>query len=74
MKKVRLSEKAIRDLEEIGEFISRDNVEDAARFIVSIEAKCDLIGEYPAIGRSRPELMEELRSFVRLPRFSGQGR
>jgi len=35
----------------------------ADRFLDALEATCELLEQHPLIGRSRPELGEDLRSF-----------
>jgi toxin ParE1/3/4 len=63
MRRVRFSVKARCDLEEIEEYISRDNPDAAARFVSTILDKCVLLSEQSGIGRSRAELQTNLRSF-----------
>lgn len=55
---------ALSDLFLIGERISLENPEAADRILDQIEAKFQLMATQPLMGRVRPELMPELRSFV----------
>jgi plasmid stabilization system protein ParE len=63
MSQVRLSSQAVRDLDEIEDYISHDNPDAAARLILSIREKCALLSGQPGIGRDRSELLPELRGF-----------
>jgi toxin ParE1/3/4 len=59
----RLSPRAETDLEEIGDYIARDSPENARRFIERLTQKFVALGRSPRIGRARPELKRDLRSF-----------
>ncbi|HXT12124.1 MAG TPA: type II toxin-antitoxin system RelE/ParE family toxin [Candidatus Angelobacter sp.] len=63
MSRLRLSSQAVRDLDEIEEYISRDNPDAAARTVILIREKCSLLSEFPGIGRTRSELLPNLRGF-----------
>lgn len=54
---------AEQDLIDIYQHIWRDNPGAAERLIRSINAKCELLSGNPRIGRARPELRSDLRSF-----------
>ena len=58
-----VSPSAELDLAEIGLRIARVNPRVADRFIDSIVSRFSLLAENPMMGRSRPELGEDLRSF-----------
>jgi toxin ParE1/3/4 len=58
-----LSAEAEADLEEIGDYIARENPVRAVSFIDEIEATCQKLAEQPLMGRSRDELRPSLRSF-----------
>jgi toxin ParE1/3/4 len=59
----RLSPQAKLELEEIGDHISEDSPGNARRFIERLTQKFAVLGRNPMIGRARPELSPDLRSF-----------
>ena len=61
MMRVVLSPQTVIDLEEIGDYIARDNPRHAVTFIAEIQAKCHKLGHAPSIGTARPELGEGVR-------------
>ena len=63
MSRVRFTPEARTDLHDIWDYIARDNVDSASRFTDTIEEKCRLLGASPEMGRGRPELAPDLRSF-----------
>lgn len=63
MAKVRLSRKARTDLDEIWLYIGRDSTNAADRFVELLVSKFPLLAENPELGRKRPELAPDLRSF-----------
>ena len=63
MPRLVFAENAERDLTEIGDFIARDNAAAAAQFVMRIHEHCQLLAARPNIGRERPELAQQLRSF-----------
>jgi toxin ParE1/3/4 len=54
---------AEQDLIDIYLHISRDNPNAAERMVRTINAKCEALARHPMMGRARPELRAELRSF-----------
>ena len=58
------TELAIHDLDEIEEYISRDNPSAARRVIERIRDACFTIADQPYMGRVRPDLAPNVRSFV----------
>jgi toxin ParE1/3/4 len=54
---------AEQDLIEIFRYISRDNAPAADKLVRAINSKCELLARSPMIGRARPELRSDLRSF-----------
>lgn len=60
----RLRPKAAGDLEEIGDFIARDNPERALSFIEELTAVCARIGESPRAFPRRDDLANGLRQAV----------
>ncbi len=63
MSHVRLSHEASRDLEEIEDYISRDNPDAAARLILLVREKCALLSQQPGMGRDRSDVLSGLRGF-----------
>ncbi len=59
----RLSPQAELELEEIGDHIAEDSPGNARRFIERLTQKFAALGRNPFIGRGRPELRPDLRSF-----------
>lgn len=57
-----LSPMAVRDIEEIGDYIAQDNPSAAANFVSRLRARCRELAGAPMSGRLRPELMPNLRS------------
>jgi toxin ParE1/3/4 len=58
------SQRSRSDLLAIWLYIAERNVEAADRVLDEIERVCRMIAEHPEIGRERPEVGIELRSFV----------
>ena len=54
---------ALRDLEDIYEYIAADSPEHGGKFIDLIESKCEALAQSPFMGRLRPELRDDVRSF-----------
>ena len=63
MPTLRRHPQAEQDLIEIYQHISRDNPPAAEKLVRAVNAKCETLARSPMIGRARPELREELRSF-----------
>ncbi len=59
-----LSPRAAADLEDIAEYIARDNPERAATFVEELEAKCRAVAAAPDIYPARPDLAPGLRMAV----------
>jgi len=59
----RLSPQAKSDIEAIGDYIAEDSPGNARRFIERLTQKFVALGRNPTIGRARPELRPDLRSF-----------
>lgn len=64
MKRVRLSPRAARDLEEIGDFIARDSPAQAVSFIEELLAKCVAIAEMPEAYPEQTDLARGVRRVV----------
>jgi toxin ParE1/3/4 len=54
---------AEHDLIDIYLHVSRDNPTAAEKLVRAIDAKCERLARSPLIGRARPELRPDLRSF-----------
>jgi toxin ParE1/3/4 len=54
---------AEQDLIEIYLHISGDNPAAAEKMVRGVNAKCEMLAHHPRIGRARPELRPDLRSF-----------
>ena len=52
------------DLKDIHDFIARDDVEAAFRFVQRLEQRCKNIVDMPSMGRRRDDLLPGLRSVV----------
>lgn len=63
MKKYRLSPLADFDLDEIWEFIARNDREMAANFISELMREFTLLARQPQLGRGREDLSANLRLF-----------
>lgn len=60
---VRFTDSAESDLVDLWLVIAEDNPKAADKIVDSIYATATLIGTQPEMGRARPELADELRSF-----------
>lgn len=58
------SPKAAEDLEEIGDFIARDNPERTVSFVEEIEQHCDRVAEMPTAFPERADIAPGLRMAV----------
>ena len=63
MKRVRLSQKAEIDLEEIWLYVAQDSSAAADRLLDRLYHTCQRLAGTPRMGRSRDELATRLRSF-----------
>lgn len=63
MPRVRKTVLAENDLDEIWFYIAFDNPEAADTLLDRIDRQSALLATNPRLGRARPELLEELRSF-----------
>ena len=62
MRRVLLSPEAAADLDDIAEWIARDDPVRALGFVDELERSCAGLAEFPESGRARPELAPRLRS------------
>lgn len=59
-----LSEAAIKDLDEVCEYIARSNPKAASKLFDDIRAKCKLLASFPNMGKSYGRFGTSLRGFV----------
>jgi toxin ParE1/3/4 len=59
-----LSPRAAADLEEIADYIARDNPDRAASFVAELEAKCKAVAASPELYPTRADLAPGLRMAV----------
>jgi toxin ParE1/3/4 len=59
--RVELSRRSELDLEQIGDFIARDNPRRAVTFVRELRAQCNLLGLQPEMGAARPEYGSGIR-------------
>ncbi len=64
MSRFTLRPEAVRDLESLEDYIAQDDVEQAALFIERVRTALTLLATQPEMGRLRPELSPQLRSFA----------
>jgi toxin ParE1/3/4 len=64
MPRLVIAPEARRDLGAIRDYIARDNPEAARRVVTRLRDMALLLAGAPALGRRRPELGRDLRSFV----------
>jgi toxin ParE1/3/4 len=60
--RIRFTEAATQDLEEIYDYIALDNIEAAERLQARLQKRWRGAAENPGTGRRRPELRQDLRS------------
>ncbi len=59
---LRFTSMAVSDLEEIGDYIARDNPARAESFVVELRKQCEKIARNPLGYRARPEIAEGIRT------------
>jgi toxin ParE1/3/4 len=60
--RLEFSPEATADLADIASYIAKDDPKRARSFLDELESTCAGLPEYPAMGRSRPDLAPDLRS------------
>jgi toxin ParE1/3/4 len=58
---VTLAPAAMRDIEDIGDYIHAENPPAALRLVAALRARCADIADMPCIGAPRPSLWPHLR-------------
>lgn len=61
---LRFTRAAEADLEEIADFIARDNPNRALAFVRALRDRCMRIGDHPQAAPLRPEICEDIRLVV----------
>ncbi len=61
------SQQAERDLEEIGDFIARDNPLAADRMVAALRAKCEVVAQRPLLYPVREDIAPGFRSALARP-------
>ena len=64
MPRPRVTRRARRDLDELTAYIAADNPAAANAFLDRLTSAFDLLARNPMLGRARPDLAPELRTFV----------
>lgn len=59
-----LSDEAVRDLEELCDYIAQTEPKVASRIFDSIRQRCKLLAQFPIMGKSYSRLAPDLRGFV----------
>lgn len=62
--RLRFSRQAERDIEEIGDFIARDNPRRAVSFVRELRVRCGELRAFPDASPRRPELGDDIRVAV----------
>jgi toxin ParE1/3/4 len=60
---LRITARGERDLDDLWDYIARDSIGEADRFVDRVLERCRLIAGNPDIGRPRDDLVEGVRSF-----------
>jgi toxin ParE1/3/4 len=63
MRRLKITEPASLDLEEIHDYIAADHPAAAARWLEKLREQCRRLAEVPGMGRIREDLAPGLRSF-----------
>jgi toxin ParE1/3/4 len=58
------SKEAIKDVEDICEYVARQNTKAASQLFDAIRKKCKLVAGFPNLGKSYSRLAPNLRGFV----------
>lgn len=58
------SEEAIKDIDDICEYVARQNSKVASKLFDAIRKKCKLVADFPNMGKSYSRLAPDLRGFA----------
>lgn len=64
MPRIIRSDDAEREVEQIADYIARDNLDAAIRWIDAVDRRLELVAEFPMIGRNREEYHPGVRSIA----------
>ena len=62
MKRLRFTQKALQDFQDIHDYIEQDNIDAASGFIERLNERCHELCNMPGIGRKRYDLAPGMRS------------
>ena len=63
MAKYQFSEDAIKDINEICDYLAKNNPRSASNLFDAIRQKCKLLSDFPNLGKSYTEIRPNLRGF-----------
>lgn len=63
MPRLTYSQQAYADMDEVLAYIAQENPQAAIETIDALEEKAQLLTDNPELGRARPDLLENIRSF-----------
>ncbi len=58
------SDEAVKDINNICDYVARQNSQAASQFFDAIRKKCNLVAGFPYMGKSYSRLAQNLRGFV----------
>jgi toxin ParE1/3/4 len=58
------SQLAVKDLNQICEFIGQTNIKAASKLFDTIREKCKLVSSFPSMGKDYSEILSNLRGFI----------
>src|SRR6476469_7107440 len=58
------SDAAVQDLNEICDYLAREDVRVASRFFDAVRKKCKLVADFPGMGKRYEQLAPQLRGFT----------
>ena len=64
MAKYQFSEDAIKDINEICDYLAKNNPRSASNLFDAIRQKCKLLSDFPNLGKSYTEIRPNLRGFL----------
>ena len=64
MAKYQFSEDAIKDINEICDYLAKNNPRSASNLFDAIRQKCKLLSNFPNLGKSYTEIRPNLRGFL----------
>jgi len=61
--KLRMLPQALQDLQEIGDYIARDNPASAKKMIRHVRERCERLIDFPRMGCARPDIVLGIQHF-----------